>query len=70
MRIIVGERIKELISDFRINQTQLAKKIGVRQDTVGAWIAGKSEPCIGFLWMIADYFDVDIDYLVGRKEYS
>lgn len=30
---------------------------------------GKKEPCIESLWAIADYFDVSVDYLIGRSEY-
>lgn len=27
------------------------------------------KPSINSLWLLADYFEVDIDYLVGRKDY-
>ena len=36
---------------------------------ISAWLLGKKEPCIASLWKLADYFDVDIDYIVGRKNY-
>jgi len=52
-----------------LNQSKLGEKIGVRQNTISAWLLGKKEPCIRSLWLLADYFDVDIDYLVGRKNY-
>lgn len=28
----------------------------------------KKEPSIRSLWLLADYFNVDIDYIVGRKD--
>ena len=69
MEIIIAERIKELMKDEKLNQTRLAEKIGVKQNTVSAWVLGKKEPSIKSLWLLADYFNVDIDYLVGRKDF-
>ena len=68
MEIIVSQRIRELMKEQGLNQVQLAKRIGVKQNTISAWLCGKKEPCINSLWLIADYFDVDIDYIVGRKK--
>lgn len=69
MEILVAKRIKGLMQDHKLNQVALAEKIGVKQNTISAWLLGKKEPCITSLWLLADYFKVDIDYLVGRKEY-
>ena len=69
MDIKIAERIAELMRDEGINQVQLAAKIGVKQNTVSSWVLGKKEPNISSLWRLADYFEVDIDYLVGRKLY-
>lgn len=69
MDIKVAERIAELMRDEGINQVQLAAKIGVKQNTVSSWVLGKKELNISSLWRLADYFEVDIDYLVGRKLY-
>ena len=67
MEIIVAERIRELMTEQSLNQVQLAEKLGVRQGTISAWLLGKKQPSIASLWLLADYFGVDIDYLVGRK---
>lgn len=64
MKIIISDRIKELMQEQSLNQVQLAERIGVRQNTISAWLLGKKEPCITSLWLLADYFNVDIDYLV------
>ncbi|MGN0744718.1 MAG: helix-turn-helix domain-containing protein [Christensenellales bacterium] len=69
MEIIVVERIKELMQEEGLNQSRLAEKIGVKQNTVSAWLLGKKEPSIRSLWLLADYFNVDIDFIVGRKNY-
>ena len=69
MNIIISERINELMQEEGLNQTQLANKIGLKQNTISAWLLKKKEPSIRSLWLLADFFDVDIDYLVGRKDY-
>ena len=67
MKIIVAERIRELMKAENLTQVALASKIGVKQNTISARVLGKKEPSIHSLWLLADYFDVEIDYLVGRK---
>lgn len=69
MKILVSERIRELMKEHDLNQVRLAEQVGVKQNTLSAWLRGKKEPCITSLWLLADFFDVDIDYLVGRKDY-
>ena len=69
MNIIIAERIKGLMQAHNLTQVALAKAIGVKQNTISAWLLKKKEPCITSLWLLADYFQVDIDYLVGRKDY-
>ena len=68
MQILVTERIRDLMRENGLNQVALAKKIGVKQNTISSWLNHKKEPCITSLWLLADYFEVSIDYLVGRKE--
>ena len=67
MNIILAERIGELMKEQGLTQVRLAQLIGVKQNTISAWLLKKKEPSIRSLWLLADYFDVEIDYLVGRK---
>ena len=68
MKIIVSERIRELMKEENLTQVELANKIGLKQNTISAWLLNKKEPSIRSLWLVADYFNVDIDYLVVRKD--
>lgn len=68
MKIIVSERIKELMKEENLTQVALAEKAGVKQNTISAWLLCKKEPCIRSLWLLADYFNVSVDYLIGRKD--
>lgn len=69
MEIIVAERIRELVKEEHLTQVALGIKVGVKQNTISAWLSEKKEPSITSLWLLADYFQVDIDYLVGRKNF-
>ena len=69
MNIIVATRIKELMRENNLTQVKLADKIGLKQNTISAWLLGKKEPSIRSLWLLADIFNTDIDYIVGRKDY-
>ena len=70
MKILVAERLKELMKESGVTQYALAKAIGMRQSNVSEWLSQKKEPSIKSLWLLADFFDVDIDFLIGRKNYS
>ena len=69
VQIQVAARIKELMKENNLNQVGLAAKTGIKQNTISAWLLEKKEPSIRSLWLLADYFNVDIDYLVGRKDF-
>ena len=64
---------KNKIVEFRkergLSQRQLATQIGTSQANLSRWEQGLNEPSIMECWRIADYFDVSIDVLCGRKEY-
>ena len=59
-------KLKELREKKDISQYQLAADLHLSQSTIGNWEAGKREPNFKTLKCIADYFDVSIDYLLGR----
>ena len=67
IKIIVAERIRELMKVEGISQYALAKKLGISQSTICNWLNGKKEPIIESLWKLADFFGETIDYIVGRE---
>lgn len=48
------------------SQEQISKELGVSKSTVAMWETGKRLPSPEVFELIADYFNVDIDYLYGR----
>ena len=69
IEVKISKNLKQLMKDLSVNQIKLSKEIGVAQSAISAWLHGKKEPSITSLWLLADYFNVDIDYLVGRTDY-
>ena len=65
---IFSERIKALRSERGMTQEALGKIIGVKQDSIYTYEKGKNYPEVRNLIILADYFGVSIDYLVGRTD--
>lgn len=61
-------RIRELRNKKELTQTQLAKMLKVSQGTLSYWERGDFEPDYESLMWLADYFEVSIDYLLGRTD--
>lgn len=59
----------ELCEKNNIKPNPLAEKIGVSSGVVTKWKKG-SMPNLEALIKIADYFEVSVDYLLGRDNYS
>lgn len=64
-----NNKLSELRTEKKISQRQLAKEIGTSQANLSRWEKGIVEPSITECWKIADFFDISLDYLCGRKEY-
>lgn len=62
-----AERLKELRTDKGLSQGELAKIVGVKQQTIGGWEVGRTEPDHQITCMLADFFGVTTDYLLGRE---
>lgn len=60
-------RLKELREEKNISQETLARATQTSQRNIGRWENGDNEPSYKQLIKIADFFNVTIDYLVGRE---
>jgi len=59
-------RIKELRKENNMTQAELAKFINVSDRSVGFYENEKRDPDTKTLNILADLFDVSIDYILGR----
>ena len=63
-----GFRLRDLRKASKLTQEELAKLVGMSRSAIGMYENGDREPDIDILERLADFFDVDIDYLTGRSD--
>ena len=61
-------RLKEIRKAKGISQLKLAIDLNTNQNTISRYETGEREPGITELIRIADYFNISVDYLLGRTE--
>ena len=66
---MIYEHIKQLCNDNKITINQLEKNCNLGTSSIKKWET-RSAPSAIALAKIADYFDVSVDYLLGRKDYA
>lgn len=64
------DRLKELRLLKGISQIELAEKVNVGKSTIGAYETGDRMPGREALRKLADFFMVDVDYLLGNESRS
>lgn len=68
--ITISRNITELRKKKGITQEQLAAALNISPQAVSKWETNTSQPDVQTLPLIADYFDVSIDYLFYGQEYA
>ena len=63
-----AERIRDLRLSNGMTQAAVGKIIGVRPDAICVYEKGKHYPEVRNLIILADYFGVSTDYLLGRTD--
>ena len=66
---IIAKNLKDLRKQFGLTQNEVAEKLDVVYQTYQAYEIGTNIPPVKNLIMLADLYEVSLDYLVGRKEY-
>jgi transcriptional regulator with XRE-family HTH domain len=64
----ISQRIKEIRTGNKLNQSEFGKRLCVSQDTVSLWENSKSSPNIEFVISICRQYDVSADYLLGLED--
>lgn len=63
-----SERLRQLRTARDLSQMEFSKQIGISKSSVNMYERGEREPGLETLEQIADYFNVDMDYLLGKSD--
>lgn len=61
-----GERLQEIREDRDVSRKELSAFLNISVSALGMYEQGRREPNIETLVKIADYFNVSLDFLLGR----
>ena len=68
MTIRIKTILKKLLHEHDINAAKLARATNIAPQTINNWLSGQEPRSLGQLKIVADYFNVSVDYLVYGKE--
>lgn len=64
------DRLAQLRKEFGLTQVEFAEKIGFSRTAISAWEIGRNEPSNEDTIKIANFFNVSVDYIIGKSEYK
>ena len=65
---LISKRIRELIEESGLTLRELEKEIGVNNATLSQWQQGRKKPHLDSLLLLAEYFNVSGDWLLGVSD--
>ena len=68
MKNLFAQRLSELLSASNLSKRALAQTIGVSAMSISDWSTGKVQPTAENIYLIAEYFAVSSDYLLGLED--
>lgn len=60
--------LRLLVSRKEMTQKDIASELGISQQRFNFYVNGSREPDIATLILLADYFGVTVDYLIGHEK--
>ena len=65
----VNERLKELRIEKGLSQMGLANATGISQSAIARWELNQAEPTATTIIILAKFFEVSADFLLGLTDY-
>jgi transcriptional regulator with XRE-family HTH domain len=66
--MVIGDRIKQLRTERKWTQAELADRMGIRQKQISAYERGTNIPSAEVLIKMSEAFDVSLDYLAFQAQ--
>ncbi len=70
MELIIGEKLKKLRRSKDLTQEEVATHLGISFQAISKWERGEGYPDITMLPILANYYQVTVDELIGMDEIS
>lgn len=67
-RIETGQRLKAILDENELSQSQVARFLNTSQSTISAYISGKTLILTAFALQLAQKYNFSIDWLIGRSD--
>lgn len=64
----IGDRLKCLRTEKGLKQSDISDLLNIKRQTYSAWERNISNPDLDAIKVLADYFDVTTDYLLGLDD--
>ena len=69
VKLTIGERLKDLRVERKLTLEQLAAEVGISKSALGKYESDNGKDISPYsISMLADYYGVSSDYLMGRTE--
>jgi len=68
MKNLFAVRLTDLLKENNLSKRGFAEKIGVSAMSISDWTNGKVQPTAENIYIIAVYFDVTADYMLGLED--
>ncbi|MFK3937704.1 helix-turn-helix domain-containing protein [Alkalihalobacillus sp. NPDC078783] len=65
-----SSRLREQRLKHNLTMKELGVRVNLAASTISGYENGIRKPDIGILYLIADTFDISVDYLLGRTDIS
>ena len=63
-----SERLRQLRNAHDLSQMEFSRQLGISKSSVNMYERGEREPNLEILGRIADFFNVDMDFLLGKSD--
>jgi len=62
-----GEKLRKLRKEKKLTMKEFGEKFNLAESTISGYETGNRKPEITIIEKFADFFDVSVDYLLGRE---
>ena len=66
----ISERLRKAREEKNITQTKVSKVLGISNKTLSGYERGVSEPDLKTIVLLANFYGVSVDYLVGNSTFN